>query len=60
MIDNSGSLRPQIEQVIEAGKILVAANRQDDETAVIRFVSSDKIEVLQEFTKSKTDLNDAR
>lgn len=59
VIDNSGSLRPQIEQVIEAGKILVAANRQDDETAVIRFVSSDKIEVLQEFTKNKTDLNDA-
>lgn len=59
VVDNSGSLRSQIEQVIEAGKILVAANRQDDETAVIRFVSSDKIEVLQDFSKNKTDLNDA-
>ncbi len=59
VIDNSGSLRQQIEQIIEAGKYLVGTNRADDETAVIRFVSSDKIEVLQEFTKNKTDLNDA-
>jgi Ca-activated chloride channel family protein len=59
VIDNSGSLRQQIEQVIEAGKTLIGSNRPDDETAIIRFVSSDKIEVLQDFSKSKTDLNDA-
>jgi len=59
LVDNSGSLRQQIDQVIDAGKTLVASNRADDETAVIRFVSSDKIEVLQDFSKSKTDLNDA-
>ncbi len=59
VIDNSGSLRSQIEQVIEASKILVATNRPDDETSVIRFVSSDKIEILQDFTSNKTDINDA-
>ncbi len=59
VIDNSGSLRQQIEQIIEAGKYLVGTNRTDDETAIIRFVSSDKIEVLQDFSKNKTDLNDA-
>lgn len=59
LVDNSGSLRSQIEQVIEAGKYLVNANRKDDETAILRFISSDKIEVLQDFTKNKTDLNDA-
>jgi len=59
VIDNSGSLRTQIDEVIEASKILVAANKAEDETSVIRFVSSDKIEVLQDFTSSKTDLNDA-
>lgn len=59
LVDNSGSLRSQIEQVIEAGKYLVNANRKDDETAILRFVSSDKIEVLQDFSKNKTDLNDA-
>lgn len=59
VIDNSGSLRSQIEQVIEAGKILVGNNRSADETSVIRFVSSDKIEILQDFTSNKSDLNDA-
>lgn len=59
VIDNSGSLRPQIDQVIEAGKILIGANKPEDETSVIRFVSSDKIEVVEDFTKNKTDLVDA-
>ncbi|MEO5860066.1 MAG: VWA domain-containing protein [Pyrinomonadaceae bacterium] len=59
LVDNSGSLRQQIEQIIEAGKYLVGTNRAEDETAIIRFVSSDKIEVLQDFSKNKTDLNDA-
>ena len=57
VIDNSGSIRSQIDKVIDAGKILVATNRPDDETSVIRFVSSDKIEVLQSFTSSADDLN---
>ena len=59
VIDNSGSLRSQIDEVIEASKILVAANKPEDETSIIRFVSSDKIEILQDFTSNKTDLNDA-
>jgi Ca-activated chloride channel family protein len=59
VIDNSGSLRSQIDEVIEAAKILVSANKPEDETSVIRFVSSDKIEILQDFTSNKTDLNDA-
>ncbi len=59
VIDNSGSLRQQIDEVIEASKILVAANKPEDETSIIRFVSSEKIEILQGFTSNKTDLNDA-
>jgi Ca-activated chloride channel family protein len=59
VIDNSGSLRMQLEKVIEASKIIVNTNRPDDETSVIRFVSSDKIEIVQDFTPSKVDLNDA-
>ena len=59
VVDNSGSLRSQIDEVIEASKILVAANKAEDETSIIRFVSSDKVEILQDFTSSKTDLNDA-
>ncbi|MGI8470208.1 MAG: VWA domain-containing protein [Pyrinomonadaceae bacterium] len=59
VLDNSGSLRPQLEKVIEAGKILIGTNRPDDETSIIRFVSSDKIEITQDFTSNKNDLNDA-
>ncbi len=59
VVDNSGSLRLQLDKVIEASKIIVATNRPDDETSVIRFVSSDKIEILQDFTSNKTEINDA-
>lgn len=59
VLDNSGSLRSQIDQVIEAGKILIGANKPDDETSIIRFVSSDKIEIVEDFTKNKADLVDA-
>jgi Ca-activated chloride channel family protein len=59
VIDNSGSLRPQIEKVIEASKIIIGTNRPDDETSIIRFVSSENIEIVQNFTPDKTLLNDA-
>jgi len=59
VIDNSGSLRPQLEKVIEAGKILVNTNKPEDETAIIRFVGRDKISIEQPFTKSKSDLIDS-
>jgi Ca-activated chloride channel family protein len=58
VLDNSGSLRSQLEKVIEAGKIIVNTNRKDDETSIIRFVSRDKITVEQPFTANKTDLMD--
>ena len=59
VIDNSNSLRSQIEEVIEAGKILVNSNKPEDETSIIRFVSSSKIEILEDFTANKEYLNDA-
>jgi Ca-activated chloride channel family protein len=59
VIDNSGSLRQQLDKVVEAGKILVNTNRPDDETMVIRFVGRDKIEIEQPFTSNKADLIDA-
>lgn len=59
VIDNSGSLRFQLEKVIESSKIIVGTNRPDDETGVVRFVSSNKIEILQDFTTDKQELYDA-
>ncbi|MEO6050889.1 MAG: VWA domain-containing protein, partial [Pyrinomonadaceae bacterium] len=59
VIDNSGSLRQQLDKVVEAGKVFVNTNRPDDETMIIRFVGRDKIEIEQPFTANKTDLIDA-
>lgn len=59
VIDNSRSLRSQLSKVIEAGKIIVGTNRPKDQSAVVRFVSSDKIEVLQDFTSTKNLLENA-
>ena len=59
LIDNSGSLRSQLEKVIDASKIIINSNKPEDETFVIRFVGSDNIKLLQDFTAKKEDLNDA-
>lgn len=59
VVDNSGSLRNQIVQVIEAGKTIVESNKPGDETFVLRFVSSDEIKIMQDFTADKQLLADA-
>lgn len=59
VIDNSRSLRTQLGKIIEAGKIIVGLNLPQDESTVVRFVSKDKIEVVQDFTPSKNLLNNA-
>lgn len=59
VIDNSGSLRNQLDKVTDAAKIIINTNKPDDETSIIRFVSSDKIEIVQDFTDKKSDLNEA-
>jgi Ca-activated chloride channel homolog len=59
VIDNSRSLRTQLGKIIEAGKIIVGANHQNDESTIVRFISSNKIEVIQDFTASKKSLNNA-
>jgi Ca-activated chloride channel family protein len=59
VIDNSGSLRSQIDKVIEAGKAIVNDNKPGDETFLVRFVDSENIETVQDFTANKAALLDA-
>jgi len=59
VVDNSGSMRQQLDKVVEAGKVLVNTNGAEDETLIIRFVGRDKIEIEQPFTSNKVDLIDA-
>jgi Ca-activated chloride channel homolog len=58
-IDTSGSLRSQLGQVIEAGKVIINSNKPGDETFLVRFISSDKIEQVLDFTSNKDDLIDS-
>src|SRR6266446_5649959 len=57
-VDTSGSLRSQLQSVIDAGKTIVNSNKSGDETFLVRFISSDKIETVQDFTSNKELLMD--
>jgi len=57
-VDTSGSLRSQLPTVIEAGKSIINSNKPGDETFLVRFISSDKIETVQDFTANKELLSD--
>jgi Ca-activated chloride channel homolog len=57
-VDTSGSLRPQFNQVIEAAKTIINSNKKGDETFLERFISSDKIETIQDFSDKKDLLLD--
>lgn len=59
VVDNSGSLRSQIGQVVGAAKFLVTQHGPDDEAFALRFVSSDNIRLVQTFTADKAALNRA-
>lgn len=58
-VDTSGSLRSQIQSVIDAARIIVGSNKPGDETFVERFISSDNIQILQDFTADKNLTLDA-
>ncbi|HEY8203775.1 MAG TPA: VWA domain-containing protein [Pyrinomonadaceae bacterium] len=57
-VDTSGSLRGAFDQVISATKTIIESNKPGDETFLERFISSDKIETVQDFTPSKDALMD--
>jgi Ca-activated chloride channel family protein len=50
VVDNSGSLRGVLDDILRACAALVSANRPGDETSLTRFVGRDQIEVTQDFT----------
>src|SRR5688572_9257318 len=53
-IDTSGSLRSEFGAVLEASRLLIINQRPVDQIAITRFVSSDRIEKVHEFS---TDTN---
>ena len=57
-VDTSGSMRSQLQSVIDAGKTIINTNKKGDETFLVRFISSDKIETVQDFTSNQELLLD--
>jgi Ca-activated chloride channel homolog len=57
-VDTSGSLRSQLLSVIDAAKTIIGSNKTGDETFLVRFISSDKIETVQDFTANRDLLMD--
>ena len=56
LIDSSRSLESQFPAIIEAGKLIIHGNRGSDEAFLVRFVSTEKIELSQDFTSDKPTL----
>lgn len=59
LIDNSGSLRTQLSAVVQTGAKIVDGNKPDDETFIVRFISSDKTKTVQDVTSDKRLLMEA-
>jgi hypothetical protein len=50
VMDNTGSMRTQLNKIVVAGATFVGSLRPQDEAFVVRFVDSDKVEILQDWT----------
>ncbi len=59
VMDNTGSMRTQIERIVTAGRTFVGNLRPQDEIFLVRFVNSEKIHIVQEWTSNKTLLSNA-
>jgi Ca-activated chloride channel family protein len=59
VIDNSGSVSPLLNYVVRTAGTIVSGNKAGDETMIVRFVDSDKIEQIQDFTDDSGDLERA-
>ncbi|HZG51303.1 MAG TPA: VWA domain-containing protein [Pyrinomonadaceae bacterium] len=53
LVDNTGSLRTMFERVLKTGETIVAGKGAQDEMSVVRFVSRDRIELMQDFTRNR-------
>ena len=58
-IDASGSVRRYLEPVIQGARLIIVNREPKDEIFLERFISSDKIETVQDFTSDQKLLTDA-
>ena len=58
LIDSSGSMRDQYKAVIDTAGRIISSNKPADDTFLVRFISSDIMEVVQDTTSDKRALFD--
>src|SRR5437763_163079 len=56
VVDSSGSMRSEINNVIEFGRMIVAGIGADSEGFLVRFIASDNIKIMQDVTANKSAL----
>ena len=56
VIDNTGSMRSKLDEILFAGSVIISNLRPTDEAFVIRFVDSSKVEVKQSWTSDQDKL----
>ena len=59
VIDNSGSYRTIFEEVIRTVNQIIEANTPEDQTFLVRFVNTDTVSLIQDFTSDKEELQSA-
>jgi VWFA-related protein len=59
VVDNSGSYRTIFEEVIRTVTQIIEATNPEDETFLVRFVNTDTISLVQDFTSDKEELRSA-
>ena len=59
VIDSSGSMRSLLPNVVQAARLIITSGRPSDQFFIERFVSSDKIVRIQDFTSEVQTLNRA-
>ena len=59
LVDNSGSLRSNFSNVIEVSKGVVESSQSEDEIFLVRFISADMIQIVNDFTTEKSVLSRA-
>lgn len=53
VIDNTGSMRFQLETILQTASLFVQNLRENDQAFTVRFVSKDKIQTAQDWTSNK-------
>lgn len=59
VVDNSGSLRTKFDEILRAASIIAANLRPDDKAFVMRFIDSNTIEIMQDWSSDQAKLREA-